>query len=50
MNEKTTPPPATTAAVPNTDKSKASGTPPMQALKPETADKADPIVTPAPKR
>jgi hypothetical protein len=47
MNEKTTPETATTAAVPNIDKSKASATPSVQALKTDTADK--PVVTPAPK-
>ena len=49
MNEKTTPPPATTTAVPNIDKSKTDAAHPVQALKTDTADKAEPVVTPAPK-
>ena len=49
MNEKTTPSTATTAAAPNIDKNKAADTPTVQALKTDAADKAGPIVTPAPK-
>jgi hypothetical protein len=46
MNEKTTPSAAAMKAAPNADKSRASGTPAVQAPK---ADTAATIVTPVPK-
>lgn len=51
MNDKTTPATATTAAVPNIDKSKVAETHTVQALKTEESDKAKPAatITPAPK-